>query len=249
MIRSAPCSRHPATAPRPTIPAPKTTQVDPSLDLGRVDRRAETGREPAGEQAGAVERRLGIDLRERDLGHHRVLGEGRGAHEVADLLAVAPQSGCAVGQIPLVLLVADRQAEVGPIVAAVDALAALRREQGDDVVAGLEQGHAGTDGLDHPGPLVTEHGRRITRGVDAGGGVEVGVADAAGDQAHQRLALLGLGQLELLNRERLPELLQHRRAHSHRAIVCERALGRQAVARWPPGRQSSQRGSANCPYS
>jgi hypothetical protein len=29
MIRSAPCSRQPATAPSPTIPAPKTTQVDP----------------------------------------------------------------------------------------------------------------------------------------------------------------------------------------------------------------------------
>jgi hypothetical protein len=30
MIRSAPCSRHPATAPNPTIPAPNTTHVDPA---------------------------------------------------------------------------------------------------------------------------------------------------------------------------------------------------------------------------
>ena len=29
-MRSAPCSRQPATAPRPTIPAPKTTQVEPA---------------------------------------------------------------------------------------------------------------------------------------------------------------------------------------------------------------------------
>ena len=29
MIRSAPCSRQPATAPSPTIPAPNTTQVVP----------------------------------------------------------------------------------------------------------------------------------------------------------------------------------------------------------------------------
>ena len=29
MIRSAPCRRQPATAPSPTMPAPKTTQVDP----------------------------------------------------------------------------------------------------------------------------------------------------------------------------------------------------------------------------
>ena len=33
MIRSAPCRRQPATAPRPTIPAPKTTQVEPGLTL------------------------------------------------------------------------------------------------------------------------------------------------------------------------------------------------------------------------
>ena len=30
MMRSAPCSRQPATAPSPTIPAPKTTQVEPA---------------------------------------------------------------------------------------------------------------------------------------------------------------------------------------------------------------------------
>ena len=29
-MRSAPCSRQPATAPRPTIPAPKTTHVEPA---------------------------------------------------------------------------------------------------------------------------------------------------------------------------------------------------------------------------
>ncbi len=33
MIRSAPCSRQPATAPRPTIPAPNTTHVDPASTL------------------------------------------------------------------------------------------------------------------------------------------------------------------------------------------------------------------------
>ncbi len=32
-IRSAPCSRQPATAPSPTIPAPNTTQVDPGSTL------------------------------------------------------------------------------------------------------------------------------------------------------------------------------------------------------------------------
>ena len=90
---------------------------------------------PQANRQAPVERRLGVDLRERDLGHHRVLGEGRGAHEVADLLAVALQAGGPVGQVALALLLADRQAEVGAVVDAVDALAALRAEQRDDVVA------------------------------------------------------------------------------------------------------------------
>ena len=40
-----------------------------------------------------------------------------------------------VGQVAVVLLLADREAEVRQRAAAVDALAALRREQRDDVVA------------------------------------------------------------------------------------------------------------------
>ena len=105
------------------------------LDRGGVDRRAEAGREAAGEEAGVLERRLRVDLGQGDLRHHRVLGEGRAAHEVADAVALAGDPGGAVGQEALVLLLADRHAEVGPRVEAVDALAALGREEGDDVVA------------------------------------------------------------------------------------------------------------------
>ena len=50
-IRSAPCRRQPITAPRPTMPAPKTTHVEPGLDLRGVHRGAEPGREPAREEA------------------------------------------------------------------------------------------------------------------------------------------------------------------------------------------------------
>ena len=185
------------------------------LHRGGVDRRPEAGREAAGEEAGVLERRLGVDLRQGDLRHHRVLGEGRAAHEVADPVAVARDPGGAVGKEALVLLLADRHAEVGPGVEAVDALAALGREEGDDVVAGGEGGDVGADPLDDAGALVAEHGRRVARGVGAGGGVEVGVADAAGDEADEHLAGPRLGQLDLLDRERLPELLQHRGAHLH----------------------------------
>ena len=134
MIRSAPCSRQPATAPSPTIPAPNTTQVEPASHARGVDRRAEAGRETAGEQR-AGRPGLRRDLRERDLGHHRVLGERARAHEVADRLAIAGQARGAVRQVALVLLLADRQAEVRVGAAAVDALTALGREQGHDAVA------------------------------------------------------------------------------------------------------------------
>ena len=52
---------------------------------------------------------------------------------------VTGEPGRPVGEVALVLLLADRQAEVRSGVEAVDALAALRREERDDVVARLQQ--------------------------------------------------------------------------------------------------------------
>jgi hypothetical protein len=90
----------------------------------------------------------------------------------------------------------------------VDALAALRREERDDVVARLQRGDARSDRLDHSCALVPEHARRIPARVGTGRRVEVGMADAAGDDPNERLALLRLLQLDVLDDERLPELLQ-----------------------------------------
>ena len=216
-IRSAPCSRAPATAPRPTRPAPYTTTVDPGSTPARVDRGAEAGGQPAGEHAHAVGRGVGADHGQRDLRHHRVLGERGGAHEVADVLAAAAQAGGAVGQVALALLLADGQAQVGARADAVLALAALGAEQRDHAVALAHQRHAPADLLDDARALVAQHGGRVARRVGAGGGVQVGVADAAGLQAHQHLALLGLGQLHLLDHQRLTELLQDCGAHLHGA--------------------------------
>jgi len=119
--------------------------------------------------------------------------------------------------VPLVLLLADRQAEVGALVEAVNALAALGGEEGDDMVARRQPANVRPDRLDDPGALVTEHGRRITGRVGARGGVEVRVADPARVQTNQHLPIPRLRQLDLLHHERLTELLQHRRPHSHRA--------------------------------
>ena len=100
-----------------------------------------------------------------------------------------------------------------------DALAALRREQLDDVVAGGERGHALTDALDDPGSLVPEDRRRVAGGVGARGGVEVFVADAAGHQADQHLAGPRLGEVDLLNRKRLSEPLEYGGAHLHLPLL------------------------------
>jgi hypothetical protein len=112
-------------------------------------------------------------------------------------------------------VLADREAEVGALVAAVDALAALRGEERDDVVVLGERFDTGPDPLDHARALVAEHGRRIAGGIDPGRRVEIGVADAAGDQPDEDLALRGVGQLDLLHDQGLAELLEHRRTHPH----------------------------------
>ena len=75
-----------------------------------------------------------------------------------------------------------------------------------------------------PGPvfdnactLVPEDGGRVAGWVNAGCGVQIGVADAAGDQPYQDLALLRLGKVELLDDQRLPEAFQDRGADLHGA--------------------------------
>ena len=67
--------------------------------------------------------------------HLPVVREDRLVGVVSDRDLRSAQANRPVREMAKVLLLADRQAEVRPRVAAVDALAALRREQGDDVVA------------------------------------------------------------------------------------------------------------------
>jgi hypothetical protein len=73
---------------------------------------------------------------------------------------------------------------------------------------GLTRRHVLADLLDDAGALVAEHGRCITRWIGSGGRVQVGVADAARDEPDERLARFRLRQVDLLDGERLPELLE-----------------------------------------
>jgi len=77
------------------------------------------------------------------------------------------------------------------------------------VIARRDERDVLADALDDSGALVAEHGRRVARRVGARGRVEVGVADTAGHEPHQRLAGARLLEIELLHDERRPELLEH----------------------------------------
>ena len=83
------------------------------------------------------------------------------------------------------------------------------------MVAGRHRAHTVADALDHATALVPQDGRRVAGRVGPGGGVHVGVADAAGHEPDQHLAGPGVGQLDLLDGEGPAELLQHRGAHLH----------------------------------
>ena len=126
------------------------------------------------------------------------------------------QARRAVRQEALVLLLADREAEVRAVAAAVDALAALRREERHHVVAGRERRHAVADLLDDAGALVPEHRRRVARRVSARGGVEIRVTDAARHEPHEHFPSSRLAQLHLAHGERLPERFQNGSSHTHR---------------------------------
>jgi hypothetical protein len=138
---------------------------------------------------------------------------------VPDGLTVPRQPRRAVGEVTLVLLLADGEAEIRALLPAVLALAALRRKQRDDVITGREVCDALAHTLDDPRALVPEYRRRVAGRVGTGCGVEIRVADAARDEPDEHLARLGLGEVELLNLQGCPELLEDRRANSHRAIL------------------------------
>ncbi len=113
------------------------------------------------------------------------------------------------------MLLTDREAKVGARVAAVRALPALRGEERHDVVAGRDGRDAVADALDDARAFVSEHGRRIAGRVGAGRRVQVGMTDAAGDEADENLAGLGLGQIDLLHHERLTKLFEYRGSDLH----------------------------------
>jgi hypothetical protein len=168
------------------------------LHLGRDARRAVARRDAAAEQAGPVHGRVLLHRHDRDVGHHRVLAESRGAHEVQDVLAAGAEARGPVGHDAAALRRADLAAQVGLARLAELALAAFGGTFGvglvggcsymgggggrdgkgnalesNDMVARLDVGHTLADRLDDAGTFVAEdHGERTLR-VLAGEGVSI----------------------------------------------------------------------------
>ena len=110
---------------------------------------------------------------------------------------------------------------------------------------------SGPTRLDDAGALVPEHGRRVAGRVGARRRVEVGVADAAGDEADEHLARARLGELDLLHDERLAELLEYRGADLHARKPRIQVLRRVAVnrrAETPPRSRGRRRLTAGAGY-
>ena len=89
---------------------------------------------------------------------------------------------------------------------------------------GRDERHAVADTLDDARALVAEHARHVAAGIRSGGRIEVGVADAAGDEPDERLAGLRVGQLDVLDDEWRAELFEDGGAYLH-AVILEEADG------------------------
>ena len=82
------------------------------------------------------------------------------------------------------------------------------------MVSGDEVGNALTNLLDDACSLVPEDDRELGR-MDALDDVEIGVANTARRHANEHLARLRRIELELLDDQRLPELVQDCRPNGH----------------------------------
>src|SRR5882762_461607 len=129
--------------------------VGARFDPGRVDDRTDPRGHSAADVADLVERRILADLRHRNLGQYREIGEGRTAHVMMDFLAVHGEAARTVGHDALALGGADRRAEVGLARGAALALPAFGRIERDHVIALSQRAHSGADLHDDARSLMT----------------------------------------------------------------------------------------------
>lgn len=185
------------------------------------------GGDAAAQQACAVHGSIRGNGNDGDVGHNGVLGEGRAAHEVEEILALALEARGAVGHHTLALGRADGAAEVGLARLAELALLALGGAAGeiwlvnvshlatsrrpswqqedslerDDVVALLHVSDTLAHTLDNTGTLVTGDNGEGTLGVLAAHHVGIRVADTGVVDLNADLVGFGRSDLDVLDAE------------------------------------------------
>ena len=84
------------------------------------------------------------------------------------------------------------------------------------MIADPQRGDIGADRLDHAGAFMAQHERTIEREAPVAiDHVQVAVADAGGDSAHQHLAAPWLVDLHLLDGQRFVHLAEDGSGHFH----------------------------------
>ena len=177
---------------------------------GGVEHRADAGGDAAADERRALERNLGIDLDQVLGGDGGVLRHGAAAGKDAERRAAAvvhARRALERRGKRLALLEAQHRSPGD----AEAALAAHIDEGKDDVVAFGKIADALAHVLHHARALVAEHQRQRQRDR-AGYRREIGMAHAAGAQAHQHLAALGRVDADFFDLDRLIVLAAENRS-------------------------------------
>ena len=137
---------------------------------------------------------------------------------MVNLLAGAAHSGSAVQQEAFRLIAGERLAQDRQVALAVEAVSAVRIPGKNHVVAGLHLRDFAAHSLDDPGALVAEHDRQRIRERTLDD-FEIGVAQPAGLDLHQHVGRRKCRHLQRVERHRLLDLVQHRRAELHEMFL------------------------------
>jgi hypothetical protein len=179
------------------------------FDRRCVQRGASSGGDTAPDERGDVERDIAIDR------NHRPAKAIRRGREAGDTHRREQRFSVAVGGVGHRVTVGDGVvAQVDLASRAEPALLARGRPCDDHVVAWFDVVNLGADGLDHACALVTEHAG-CTRGECSGGHRQIGMADAARGDPHPDLVGSYVGELDVVDLERFPDLAQDGGAFSH----------------------------------